>query len=181
MLSISFDFDENTQKVSNLKVTSNTKATTISTINKYDVELQDNKLVFTSEALDKLNASTGDRISVNYWNESPTVTYPIISKSEIFTDGSDGNKCTKARTVSFRGQQRATLLKFGSVFSFEEFIDKAGNIKEGVFKLVPVKEDDADSDITEEKEILENMDQSKIEDDLAEMLNQEDTYNDLPF
>lgn len=66
MLSISFDFDENTQKVSNLKVTSNTKATTISTINKYDVELQDNKLVFTSEALDKLNASTGDRISVNY-------------------------------------------------------------------------------------------------------------------
>lgn len=181
MLNISFDFDETTQKVTNLKVTSDdSKPKTISSNSKFDVELQDNKLLFTSEALNKLNAVSGDRIAVNYWNESPTVTYPIISKAEIFTDGSDGNKVTKSRTISFKGQQRTTLLKFGSVFSFEEFIDKAGEVKEGVFKLIPVKEDDADSDITEEENTLETMNQNEIEDDIAEMLDQED-YNDLPF
>lgn len=70
------------------------------------------------------------------------------------------------------------------MFNFEEFIDKTGEVKDGVFKLIPVKvEDDADSEsIREEEASFEAMDQSKVEDDMAEMLKEdEDTYDDLPF
>ncbi len=70
------------------------------------------------------------------------------------------------------------------MFNFEEFIDKTGEVKDGVFKLIPVKvEDDADSEsIKEEEASFEAMDQSKVEDDMAEMLKEdEDTYDDLPF
>ena len=187
MLSISFDFDESTQKITNLKVTSSdSKTTTPKTVtkNKYDLEVLDNKLSFTPEAIQKLGAEVGDRIAVNYWNESPTETYPIISKADVFTDGADGNKRTKSNTVSFRGQQRTTLLKFGSAFSFEEWKDRSGEVKEGVFKLIPVKIDDTDNDsIVEEETTLNNMNQSKIEDEIAEMLNEEERneYDDLPF
>ena len=70
------------------------------------------------------------------------------------------------------------------MFNFEEFIDKTGEVKDGVFKLIPVKvEDDADSEsIKEEEASFEAMDQSKVEDDMAEMLKEdEDTYDDLTF
>ena len=63
MLKISFDFDESTQKVSNVKVVSST--ITAST-KSYDMVVEDNKLVLTSNAIDKLGAVAGDRISVNY-------------------------------------------------------------------------------------------------------------------
>ena len=68
MLSISFDFDEQTQKVSNIKVSNLNKTTPVKTVivNKYDLEVLDNKLSFTPEAMQKLGASAGDRIAVNY-------------------------------------------------------------------------------------------------------------------
>ena len=64
MLKISFDFDEVSNKVSNVKVITTTtqKAST----KKFDLEVEENKLTLTSEAIDKLGAVAGDRISVNY-------------------------------------------------------------------------------------------------------------------
>jgi hypothetical protein len=63
MLKISFDFDETTQKVSNLKVVNTSvKAST----KEYDLEVDENKLNLTSDAIEKLGAVAGDRISVNY-------------------------------------------------------------------------------------------------------------------
>ena len=63
MLRISFDFDETTQKVSNLKViNSSVQAST----KQYDMEVDENKLNLTSNAIEKLGAVAGDRISVNY-------------------------------------------------------------------------------------------------------------------
>jgi hypothetical protein len=61
MLKISFDFDELTQKVSNLKVESQ-KAST----KEFDMEVEENKITLTSEAISKLGAVAGDRLSVNY-------------------------------------------------------------------------------------------------------------------
>jgi hypothetical protein len=61
MLKISFEFDEVSQKISNLKVESGT------TVNKaFDLKLDDNKMELTSSAINKLHAIAGDRISVNY-------------------------------------------------------------------------------------------------------------------
>lgn len=178
MLNISFNFNEDTHEVTNIKVIEIKNNSS-----NYDVVVEDNKLSLTSEAVSKLRAVPGDRISINYWMEGQSYTIPIISKSDVFTDGEDGSKMTKSKTISFRGQQRTTLLKFGSKFIFEEFKDKNGNVKDGVFKLKPVVEDDTESDsiaLTDEQSMLDEMDETVIEDELAGMLD-ENPEDILPF
>ena len=118
MLNISFDFDENTHKVSNLKVTDFSKSIEFTDIN-CDLMVYPNKLQLSKDAVDRLQISVGERISINYWNDGPKCTYPIISKADVFEDGSDGCLFKKNNTVSFRGSQNDTLLKFGKAFSFE--------------------------------------------------------------
>lgn len=178
MLRISFEFDEVSQKISNLKVES---ANAI--VNKeYDLRIDDNKIELTSSAVNKLKAIAGDRISVNYWTVDNQTTYPIISKSEVFTDGSDGNKLTKKGTVSFKGQQRTSLLKFGSLFTFSEFKDKNGEVKDNVFILTPVDDSSSQSenDFTDVKESMEELEGSRVEDVIDEILG-EDNEDALPF
>ena len=178
MLRVSFEFDEVSQKISNLKVES---ANAI--VNKsYDLLVDENKLELTSSAINKLGAIAGDRISVNYWTVDNQTTYPIISKSEVFTDGADGNKLTKKGTVSFKGQQRTSLLKFGSLFTFSEFKDKNGEVKDNVFILTPVDESSSQSenDFTDVKESMEELDGRRVEDVMDEILG-EDNEDALPF
>lgn len=182
MLRISFDFDETTQKVSNLKViNSSVQAST----KQYDVEVDENKLNLTSNAIEKLGAVAGDRISVNYWTVDNQTTYPIISKSDVFTDGSDGNKMTKKGTISFKGQQRTSLLKFGSLFTFSEFKDKSGEVRDDVFILTPVEDDrttiNENADFTEEEESVQELNDSTVETEMAEMLGEENYEDALPF
>lgn len=178
MLRISFEFDEVSQKVSNLKVESANAIVSKA----YDLRVDDNKIELTSSAINKLGAIAGDRISVNYWTVDNQTTYPIISKSEVFTDGSDGNKLTKKGTVSFKGQQRTSLLKFGSLFTFSEFRDKNDEVKDNVFILTPVDDSSSQSenDFTDVKESMEELDGSRVEDMIDEILG-EDDENALPF
>lgn len=178
MLRISFEFDEVSQKVSNLKVESANAVVSKA----YDLRVDDNKIELTSSAINKLGAIAGDRISVNYWTVDNQTTYPIISKSEVFTDGSDGNKLTKKGTVSFKGQQRTSLLKFGSLFTFSEFRDKNDEVKDNVFILTPVDDSSSQSenDFTDVKESMEELDGSRVEDVIDEILG-EDDEDALPF
>lgn len=122
ILNISFDFDDSTHKINNLKVIEKQEIITPEIIisGDYDLQVLDNKIQLTSEAVKKLNASTKDRIAINYWYSGPNNAYPIISKAEVFDDGVDGLMLTKSKTLSFRGEQRDILLKYGSVFLFEE-------------------------------------------------------------
>ena len=178
MLRVSFEFDEVSQKISNLKVESANAM-----VNKsYDLLVDENKLELTSSAINKLGAIAGDRISVNYWTVDNQTTYPIISKSEVFTDGADGNKLTKKGTISFKGQQRTSLLKFGSLFTFSEFKDKNGEVKDNVFILTPVDESSSQSenDFTDVKESMEELDGRRVEDVMDEILG-EDNEDALPF
>ena len=48
-------------------------------------------------------------------------TFPVIGKSELFTDSTGGNRLTKSNTVSFRGTQREILLEYGKSFKLEPF------------------------------------------------------------
>ena len=183
MLKISFDFDENTQKVTNVKVTKSNSTTPAST-NGEDLVVEENKLVLTTEAVNKLGAVAGDRISINYWTVDNQTTYPIISKSEVFTDGANGNKLTAKGTISFKGQQRTSLLKFGSLFTFSEFKDKKGEIRDNVFILTPVedkRETIKDNEFAEEEEAIENLNNSQIDQEIAEMLGESEDYDALPF
>lgn len=133
MLTISFDFDETTKKVKNLKVVS------LESDNP-TVQILSNKLQLSQAALELIGAKTGDRVTVNYWTVNNKETFPVIGLSEVFTDEDNGTKVTKSRTISFRGQQSDILKMYGDNFTIEPFKDR-------MFKLVPIKEDSLEDEL----------------------------------
>jgi hypothetical protein len=148
MLKISFDFDETTNSVTNVKV--------VKTASKFEnldlpiVELGDSKLIMSPKAIELLSAQIGDRISVNYIQKNNELTFPVIGKSEVFTDKEAGNKLSKTNTVSFRGSQKTCLSQYGNLFKLEA-------LRPGVFKMVKIEESElseVDPEFKEETEIL---------------------------
>lgn len=171
MLKISFVFDEVSGAVSNVKVDGYQPK--IKEINvpcmDIDLEVQDNKLKLSKNALDKLNAKADDRISIQYWQEGIGKSIPIIGKAEAFTDRLDGNRLTQKGTVAFRGEKRATLIEFGTFFNLEPF-------KDSIWKLVsiePVKQSD---NLTEEENDAEALNDSEIDKEIESIIT-----DDLPF
>ena len=169
MFNISFDFDEVTQKVSNLKVTSLSKVN----LNEGEplVQLMDNKLKLTPKAIEMIGAQVGDRIQVNYWTENNHNTFPLIGRSEFFTDKEEGSKLTKSNTVSFRGNKNTVLKVYGELFKLEEF-------KDNMFRLVKVETENEATE-SEQKE-LEDLNSSEIDEEIKNILEDEDN-SDLPF
>lgn len=169
MFNISFDFDEVTQKVTNLKVIS------LSKVNLDEseplVQLMDNKLKLTPKAIEMIGAQVGDRIQVNYWTENNHNTFPLIGRSEFFTDKEEGSKLTKSNTVSFRGNKNTVLKVYGELFKLEEF-------KDNMFRLVKVETENEATE-SEQKE-LEDLNSSEIDEEIKNILEDEDN-SDLPF
>ena len=173
MLKISFDFDDTTKKVSNLTVTNSTSVTVKrDTTGKAIVEVTANKLIISDTALAFLDANPEDRISINYFQESKEKTFPVIAKSEYFTDKKAGNKLTKSNTVSFRGNQRTILLEYGTVFELQPF-------KEHIFKLVPLN--DSDSEIVSEELKDEEIELEDIANEIITDSTVSDEEDSLPF
>ena len=145
MLKISFDLDEVTKKVSNLKVVSVSKEILESPI----LEVLDNKLKLSKAAIELLKVQANDKIAINYWTVDNEETFPVIGKAEVFTYEEGGNRITRSNTISYRGQQRTILLEYGSLFTLETF-------KDGMFKLVKVEQEA--SDLTNENNDLQDLD-----------------------
>ena len=168
MFNISFDFDEVTQKVTNLKVTA------LSKVNLDEgeamVQLMDNKLKLTPKAIEMIGAQPGDRIQVNYWTENNQNTFPLIGKSEVFTDPEEGSKLSKSDTVSFRGNKNTTLKIYGKLFKLEPF-------KNGMFKLVKVETEPTEQEQAE----LNDLNNSEIDEEIQEIISQAEDYDSLPF
>lgn len=171
MLKISFVFDETSGTVSNVKVDGykpkikeiNTPCTDV------DLEVQENKLKLSKNALEKLNAKADDRISIHYWQEGIGKSVPIIAKAEYLTDRLDGNRLTKTGTVAFRGEKRTTLLEFGTYFNLEEF-------KDNIWKLVPIKDEPTNDTLVEEQQDAEALNNSEIDKEIENIM-----ADDLPF
>lgn len=170
MLNISFNFDEVTQKVSNLKVTS------LSKVNLDEseplVQLMDNKIKLTPKTVELIGAKVGDRIQVNYWTENNHNTFPLIGRSEVFTDKDEGCKLTGSNTISFRGNKNSTLKIYGNLFKLEEF-------KPNMFKLVKVEEENPSTE--EEQQALEDLNTSEIDEEIKDIMSQVEDSDDLPF
>ena len=68
MLNISFDFDEITHQILNLKVIEKEELIKpeIQITGDYDLQVLDGKIQLTSEAVQKLGVVVGDRIAINY-------------------------------------------------------------------------------------------------------------------
>lgn len=145
MLKISFDLDEVTKKISNLKVVSVSKEI----LESPTLEVLDNKLKLSKAAIELLKVQANDKIAVNYWTVGNEETFPVIGKAEVFTDEEGGNRITRSNTISYRGQQRTILLEYGSLFTLETF-------KDGMFKLVKVEQEA--SDLTNENNDLQDLD-----------------------
>lgn len=128
MFNISFEFDEVKKTISNVKITEKKPKEQLT--GAY-VSLSDNKLTFTDDAIQLLEVSPGDRITINYYTESEENTFPVIGKSSLFTDDEGGNKLTKQNTISFRGSQKKILKEYGSNFKLEPF--------KNMFKLIEHK------------------------------------------
>lgn len=172
MVKISFVFDEISGTVTNVKVDGykpkikelNAPCTDV------DLEVQENKLKLSKNALEKLNAKADDRISIHYWNEGIGKASPVIGKAETFTDKLDGNRLTKQGTVSFRGEKRTTLIDYGIFFNLIPF-------KEGIWKLVPIENNESENkdELKEEKEDMEALNDSEINEEIEKITD------DLPF
>lgn len=134
MINISFNYHEDTNTIDNI-VIRNYKSfpKEVDPI----VEVKENKLVISPKAVSLLQCISGDRISVNYVQDGNELTFPVIGKSLVFADQDSGNRLTKSNTVSFRGFQRNLLLKYGNIFTLEEFRDN-------IFRLVPKVENSFD-------------------------------------
>lgn len=145
MLKISFDLDEVTKKISNLKVVSVSKEI----LESPTLEVLDNKLKLSKAATELLKVQANDKIAINYWTVDNEETFPVIGKAEVFTDEEGGNRITRSNTISYRGQQRTILLEYGSLFTLETF-------KDGMFKLVKVEQEA--SDLTNENNDLQDLD-----------------------
>lgn len=145
MLKISFDLDEVTKKISNLKVVSISNEV----LESATVEVLDNKLKLSKAAIDMLGASANEKITINYWTVDNELTFPVIGKAEAFTDSDGGNRLTRSNTISYRGQQRDILLEYGSLFTLESF-------KDSIFKMNKVQVED--ESLNTEKTDLQDLD-----------------------
>lgn len=182
MLRISFDFNETSKSVSNVKVEEVESGKSRGIISNSspnipeigpDLEVLDNKLQLSQAALVKLNAKADDRISIQYINEGIGKATPIIGKAEIFTDRLDGNRLSAKRTVAFRGEKRNTLVEFGTLFNFEEY-------KDGVWKLIPIKDSEESNILAEEEADAEALNSSELEQEIEEITSSM-VDDDLPF
>ena len=142
MFNIQFNFNPVTSEVTDLVVTNLDEK-----IGDGIIKVEDNKLVLSREALVMLNAKSGDRVTINYYNINPELTFPIIARSEIL-DG-PGNKITKSNSVLYKGQQREILLQYGKLFKLEPF--------KKYFKLVPIEAFEEIDDLREEESDLEQL------------------------
>jgi hypothetical protein len=123
MLKISFNYNEETETIENLVVKNLNKKQPPT------VEVIGNTLLLSKSSIELLECVCGDKISVQYTIDKSLI--PVIGKASVFADEDTGNKLTKKNTVSFRGEQKKTLLSFGSKFYLQEF-------QEGMYKMIPV-------------------------------------------
>lgn len=144
MFSIQFDFDPRTSEITNLRVVKVGEQVDDAIVN-----LVDNKLVLSKSAQLLLGVIPNDRITVSYYTVSPEETFPVIGKSELFTDSNGGNRLTKSNTVSFRGTQREILLEYGKSFKLEPF--------KNYFKMVKLEEESDNDNLKDEELDLENL------------------------
>lgn len=97
------------------------------------IHVLENKLQFNNKAIELTEFEADQKVLIDFEKQGRKIT-PICHLSE------KGNRMTKTNTVSYRGQQRETLLQYGDTFIVEPYPDK-----DGYFKLIgdaPEKEDD---------------------------------------
>lgn len=136
-INVTFEFDPETETVSNLKCTvdgiekkkTRKKSEVVKELEAQALAiLEEKKLVFNNRAIADMGIEPGNRLDI-VWEpnkKTKTMTPTIVVSDE---DGT-GNKLTKGGTIAFKGKQNAVLADLGTEFKIEAY-------KEGIFKMVP--------------------------------------------
>lgn len=133
-ITMTFDFDSETETVSNVKVvgsvekvkrTTKKKSEIIEELeNEAKISLEPTKLVFNNKAVADMGIAYEDRVIIEWIKEGKKLI-PIIRKDEEV-----GNKVTKSNTIGYKGKQNTILAEFGTEFTIFP------TDKEGEWKLV---------------------------------------------
>lgn len=141
-ISITFDFNTETEEVSNIKTVGSTevipkKKTTTKKVAEVIEEmatealitLEPNKLVFNNKSIADLGLEYEDRIVIK-WIKEGKIMIPIIGKDIAFDEEGTGNKVTKSNTVTYKGKANTILAEHGSEFTLIPYD------KENIWKLI---------------------------------------------
>ena len=142
-IQVTFDFNTETEEVSNVKVVGSTekkKTTTkkakdivVETATEAIITLEANKLVFNSKAVELLEVEAGDRVNIKWMpltKAKNSELIPIIEKG----DEENGNKLTKSNTIAYKGKANTVLAEKGSEFTMVAH-------GEGLWKLVSTSDE----------------------------------------
>ena len=153
-----FDFDPETDTVTNVKCsvdgtvtkkkTTKSKKTLIES-DKIEIIREDNKLVLSPKAAELLQVSPDDRVIIEYAKDQSKKPIPINVSDIAFDKEGQGNKLTKSLTVSCRGNANSLLSEYGDTFSITPW---QGH--EGLFVLVGNKDratPDENVEVTEDE------------------------------
>lgn len=155
-VSVTFEFDPETQEVTNLNCfidgIEKKKKTTRSVKKEKEVILEEfslvtldtNKLILNNKAVQEMGVSYEDRIIIKY--EQPDKKkrpIPIIGTDISHGEEGNGNKVTKTNTVSYRGNSNKILAEYGTEF-------KLNPIREGLWELVSTNSKETDIYVTQE-------------------------------
>lgn len=139
-VAITFDFDTETEEVSNIKTLNSVEAPKKRTTTKklkdevqemaseVVITLEPNKLIFNSKAVADMQLEYEDRIVIKWISENK-IMIPIIGKDIAFDEEGTGNKVTKSNTVTYKGKANTVLAAVGNEFTLEPY-------KDGIWKLI---------------------------------------------
>ena len=163
----SFEFNPNTDEVTNIKLVNKEKIEKRVDYTEPILLLQKNVYELSLPAIELLGVGPGDKLKIQYKTYG-NETFPVIAPSSIWGE-EDGNKLTKALTVSCRGIANETLRKYGEKFYLVEdenmkgsFILKVGKekqeeekVEEKIIEVSPVEPEDTslDDDVYEIKDV----------------------------
>lgn len=141
-LTVTFDFDTETENVSNIKVVGNSEKKKTTTKKVKDVvtemateaivTLETNKLMFNSKAVADMGLNYENRVVIKWISEGQgKKMIPIVGTDISFEEEGTGNKLTKSNTIAYRGKANTVLAELGNEFTIESYA-------EGIWKLVAI-------------------------------------------
>lgn len=119
MITVTFNYDPDTNIVSNVTATGGTAAKAVVPPTKAKpknkstkITLNGSSLQLTQEACDLLKIAVGDRLCVRF------APGPVLVRPEIAKEPRGGNLITKSLTVSVKGKTGDELAKYGTEFEY---------------------------------------------------------------
>lgn len=164
-ITVTFDFNTETEEVSGIKVVNNSEKKKVTTKKSKDVvtdiasnailSLEANKLCFNSKAVSEMEIEYEDRIVIK-WEKEGKKMIPIIGKDIAFDEEGSGNKVTKSNSIAYKGKANAVLSELGSEFSIKPHRD-------GIWKLIATENGVANSENVTLEEVIKQADEIEPE------------------